>query len=114
MAMTWEDIVRFARHYPHVEESTSYGEPSLKVGRKMLTRLRVADNAITLKDVAFEERDMLIEMRPDVFFVEPHYQNYPIVLARLDALSLDHVAGLLERRWRNIAPKKVLKAWDAD
>lgn len=68
MSMTWDDVVAFALTLPEVAPSTSYGEPSLKVGKKMLARLREKDNSIVLPDVPSEEREMLADIAPDIFF----------------------------------------------
>ncbi|MEO4044566.1 MmcQ/YjbR family DNA-binding protein [Hoeflea sp. CAU 1731] len=108
--MTWDDVVAFALTLPEVVQSTSYGELSLKVGKKMLARLRWKDNSIVLPGVHSEEREMLSESAPDIFFWEPHYQDYAIVLARLDNAGVDDIAGLIERRWRAIAPKRAIAA----
>lgn len=110
MRMIWDDVVAFALTLPEVAPSTSYGEPSLKVGKKMLARLRGKDNSIVLPDVPSEEREMLADIAPDIFFWEPHYQDYAIVLARLDNAGVDDIAGLIERRWRAIAPKRAIAA----
>ncbi len=108
--MTWDDVVAFAVSLPEVAQSTSYGEPSLKVGKKMLARLRGKDNSVVLPDVPPEEREMLADTAPDIFFWEPHYRDYAIVLARLDNAGVDDIAGLIERRWRAIAPKRAIAA----
>jgi hypothetical protein len=111
--MTWDEVVTIARSFPGVEESTSYGTPSLKVNGKFLTRLRSEDASLVLVDVGFDEREMLMEAEPKVFHLTPHYQGYPSVLARLDGLHPGSLRNLLERRWRNVAPKRLVKAYDA-
>ena len=40
IGVTYETAVRLAMALPGVEEGTSYGTPSLKVRKKLLTRLR--------------------------------------------------------------------------
>ncbi len=98
--------------FPGVEEAVSYGEPSLKVRKSLLTRLRKNDESIVLLDVDMFERDQLIEMEPDTYFLEEHYAGHDIVLAKLFALDLVPLEMFLERRWRNIAPKKLVKEHD--
>lgn len=107
--MTWDEAVNIARELPEVETSTSYGTPALKVGRRLLTRLRPEDESLVLLDVPIDEREMLIEADPDVFHTTPHYRDYPAVLARLSAIAPDTLRAFLDRRWRNIAPKRALK-----
>lgn len=111
--MTWDEVRDIALSFPEVAESTSYGTPSFKVKGKFLTRLRTEDDSLVLVDVGFDEREMLIEAEPETFHTTPHYKDYPSVLARLSHLSPDVLRGFLERRWRNVAPKRAVKAWDA-
>ena len=111
--MTEEDVRQLALALPHVEETVAYGKPAFKAFGKFLTRVRQEDSSIVLVGVEFDEREMLMEAEPDVFHITPHYQNYPSVLARLATVDPGTVRSFLERRWRQCAPKKVLKQWDA-
>ena len=109
---SWNEVVEFARTFNGVEVSLSYGEPSLKVGRALLARHRVADDSIVLKGIDPDERDALIARSPDVFFLEDHYAGYDIVLAQIAAASLDQLTSFIERSWRTLAPKRSVKAYD--
>ena len=111
--MGWDDVVTLAGALPGIELSTSYGTPALRVRGKLLTRLRPEDDSITLHDVPPDEREMLIGADPSVFHTTPHYAGYPIVLARLPALEPATLRRFLERRWRAIAPKRAVEAFDA-
>ena len=111
--MTEEDVRQLALALSHVEETVAYGKPAFKAFGKFLTRVRQEDSSIVLVGVEFDEREMLMEAEPDVFHITPHYQNYPSVLARLETVDPGTVKGFLERRWRQCAPKKFLKEWDA-
>jgi len=111
--MTEEDVKAIALSLPQVEEAISYGRPAFKAFGKFLTRVRREDNSIVLVGVEFDEREMLMEAEPEIFFITPHYKDYPSVLARLDAVEPGTVKSFLERRWRQCAPKKFLKEWDA-
>jgi hypothetical protein len=111
--MTWDEVRQIALSLPGVEESTSYGTPAFKVAGKFLTRLRPEDDSLVLVDVPFDERDMLMEADPETFHITPHYQAYPSVLARLSRVHPDSLANFLERRWRNVAPRRLVKAFDA-
>ncbi|WP_162787266.1 MmcQ/YjbR family DNA-binding protein [Notoacmeibacter marinus] len=110
--MRWKDVVELALQWPEVEESVSYGEPSLKVRKRLLTRHRVEDDSVVLLDVPADERDHLIEIMPEVFFCEPHYEGYETVLARLEHAHPEVIGRLLERRWRSSATKRALASFD--
>ena len=104
--VTWSDIETFAIALGGVEASISYGEPSLKIGKALLTRFRVSDNSAVLRSVDFDERDDLISAHPDIFFVEDHYLSHDIVLARLEHAALDDVAPYIRRTLARLAGKR--------
>lgn len=104
--MTWDDIIQLVSDLPDVAVSTSYGTPALKVKGRLLTRLLPEHGSLVLLDVPAEEREMLIEADPGTFHTTPHYDGYPAVLARLDALQPETARRFLERRWHGIAPKR--------
>jgi hypothetical protein len=63
--------------------------------------------------VPIDEREMLMEADPETFHITPHYQAYPAVLARLSQAHPGSLANFLERRWRRVAPRGLVKAFDA-
>ncbi|WP_299744208.1 hypothetical protein [uncultured Tateyamaria sp.] len=107
--MRWSDVVELALQWPEVSESVSYGEPSLKTRKRLLARHRMDDDSLVLLDVPVGERDHLIEIMPEVFFIEPHYLSHDIVLAKLANIPSDVLERLLVRRWRSSASKRALK-----
>lgn len=112
--MTRDEAHALIMTFPAVEEGTSYGQPSYKVKGKFLTRLRAEDDSLVLMDVGFDEREMLMEAEAGTFHLTPHYQGYPSVLARIATIHEGSLKGLLERRWRKIAGKAMIKAYDAE
>jgi hypothetical protein len=48
-----------------------------------------------------------------VFFLTPHYEGWPGVLVRLEAVDPAQLAELVEDAWRTQAPKRLIKAHDA-
>jgi len=110
--MTLEEMRRIILSFPGAEEGTSYGRPFL-VNRKFFTRLRAEDDSLVLTGVPIDEREMLMEAEPGTFHVTAHYKDYPAVLARRETLHPGSLRSFLERRWRKIAPEKVVREWEA-
>ena len=52
-------------------------------------------------------RDMMIAADPRVFFTEPHYNGYPAVLVRLDAVTMSQLEIIVTEAWRCLAPKEL-------
>jgi hypothetical protein len=106
--------LKLVSKFPGVEESISYGTPSVKVKGKILSRLRTeAEGALALH-CDFVDREMLLQAAPEVFFVTDHYRNYPMILIRLDKVRADALPDLIERAWRMRAPAKLVAQYDKD
>jgi hypothetical protein len=112
--MTEDEMREIAMSFPGVTEGSSYGRPSFLVNKKFFTRLRREDDSLVLLEVSFDEREMLMEVEPETYHFTAHYKDYPSVLARIATLHPGSLRNFLERRWRRIAPKKLLKAWEAE
>jgi hypothetical protein len=109
----WKDVVESASRLPGVEEGMSYGTPSLKVRGKFMCRLRTNPDALVVRVIDLADRDALLLGHTDVFFITPHYEGYPAVLVRLEAVDPSMLAELVEDAWRIQAPKRVIAAYDA-
>jgi hypothetical protein len=46
--------------------------------------------------VGFRRRGELIAARPETFYLKPHYEPYPVVLARLDCIKRAELKQLLQ------------------
>ena len=66
--------------------------------------------AIRTEDIG--SRDALIAAEPNKFFTEPHYQNFPAVLVRLQEIEFDELRELLIEGWRCQAPKALVREYD--
>jgi hypothetical protein len=110
MAVAKAAFKKIALSFPETHEKLSYGQPSIFVAKRFFTRLRSEDDSVVLTVESIDERDMLIEADPKVFFITDHYRNYPHVLARIKHIDKKTLHGMLERHWRRIAPKKVVKS----
>ena len=107
--MTFDDV----RAWPEVEDGTSYGTPALKVRKKLLARLKEDHDSLVMPGVPQDEREMLVESRPKLFYFTDHYRDYPIVLIRLSKAARADVEPSLLRQWRALASKAAVKEYDA-
>jgi hypothetical protein len=109
MSVTKAQYKKVALSFPGGNEKQSYGKPSFFIDTKFFTRWRDEEDSIVLIVDSIDERDMLLEADPQTFFIMEHYRNYPSVLAYASKIDAKTLRGMLERRWRKIAPKKLLK-----
>jgi hypothetical protein len=111
--LTFDDVRRITLAWPEVEDGTSYGTPALKVRKKLLARLKEDGDSLVMLGVPQDERYMLIESQPKVFYFTDHYRDYPTVLIRLSRAKPAQVEPLLRRRWRELASKAAVREFDA-
>lgn len=101
-------MVAAASGLPEVWLTTTHGTPSLKVGKKLLARLREPDVlAIYVRDEA--EKFGLIEAAPEIYATTPHFDGYAMVLARLSAISDPELALRMRFAWEQRSTPTILK-----
>jgi hypothetical protein len=97
---------------PDVEEGTSFGAPALMVGGTMFVCIptnKSAEPGSIVVRMSFLERDLRLRAEPAAYYVKPHYEGYPCVLARVQSLNDEALAELLETGWQFIRSKRTAK-----
>jgi hypothetical protein len=56
---------------------------------------------------------MLLASDSDKFFTEPHYNGFPAVLVRLQAIGTSELRELIIEAWRTQAPRALVSEYDA-
>ncbi|KAA9108386.1 MmcQ/YjbR family DNA-binding protein [Microbacterium rhizomatis] len=69
---------------------------------------------IGVRTDGLDVKEALIGSFPDVFFTIPHFDGYPAVLVRLDAIEPAHLAEVVTDAWLVQAPKRTANAWLAE
>jgi hypothetical protein len=110
---SFDDIREIAHALPGVVDGTSYGTPALKVGGKLIARMHQSIDCVVLRSDLLD-REILMQSAPDVFFITDHYQNYPWILLRLGALDKRVLPELIERAWRLVASRTLVKKYDSE
>ena len=62
-------------------------------------------NVIAVRVASLDERNRLLAADPVKFFTEPHYEGFPAVLVRLDAVTVQNLEGLIAAGWQCQAPR---------
>jgi hypothetical protein len=123
---TWADVRRTCATLPEVESAErGEGTAAWRVGGKLFAWERplrksdlaaLGDAAPTGAVLAARVPDegvkhALVADDPDVYFTTPHFEGYPAVLVRLDAIDRADLAELLTEAWLARAPKRLAKQW---
>ncbi|ELX12648.1 hypothetical protein Jab_1c12630 [Janthinobacterium sp. HH01] len=93
---------------PEVEESTSYGTPALKVKGKLMARLKEDGESVAIR-TTWEERERLLMVESETYYITDHYRDHPWVLIRLPQAHRDGATRRLAQAWLLAASKSLLK-----
>lgn len=122
---TWDDVRRSALALPGADERVSRGLRQWAVRQKGFVwerPLRRADIE-ALGDAAPEgailgahvehlgAKEALLADAPEAFFTTPHFDGYPAVLVRLDAIIPEDLEELITEAWLARAPKRLADAY---
>jgi hypothetical protein len=123
---TQADVRRIALAQPDTEEAADHFAFSVRNKGKLkgfawvwLERLapkkpRVPNPGVLAVRVANEaQKDLLLSAEPAKFFTEPHYNGFPAVLVRLEAVSVADLEMLIQEAWRCQAPGEAGRKLDA-
>jgi hypothetical protein len=104
--VTFAKIKTLAFALAGVEEGTSYGTPALKVRGKLMARLKEDEETLVLR-VTWEERERLLAVYPEVFYLTEHYRTGPWVLIRMSAATEAQAKASLLHAWNQSAPSSL-------
>ncbi len=122
---TWDDVRRIALALPDTSEQLSHGHASWRVrdrGFVWERPLRPAD-VRALGDAAppgpilgarvehLIAKEALLADNPEVFFTTPHFDGYPAVLVRLEAIATDGLEEVIVEAWLARAPKRLAREY---
>lgn len=100
-----------ALRLPEVNESTSYGAPSLKVKGKNFASVRGPQEMVL--HCPLEHKELLMEMAPEIYWQTDHFKGWPGLLVRLEVIGDEELSLRLEDAWRFRAPKRLADAYAA-
>ena len=122
---TWDDVRRIALALPETTEAVSWEHAHWRVKDKGFVwerPLRRSDLE-ALGDAApngpilgarvehLVAKEALLADDAGVFFTTPHFDGYPAVLVRLDAIADDDLEEVIVEAWLCRAPKRLAQAY---
>jgi hypothetical protein len=111
--MATEKTVRaLALGLPETREKPCYGTPGFYVKQKLFARL-LPDPKLLAVRCDPSEREALLRVAPEMFLLTPHYEGWPMVLIRLPKIERADLEERLVEAWRFVAPKRLLRDFDA-
>jgi hypothetical protein len=122
---TWDDVRRIALALPDTSERVSRDLRQWRVKDKLFVwerPLRRSDHE-ALGDAAPDgpilgarvehlvAKEAMLADDSGVFFTTPHFDGYPAVLVRLEAIAPDDLEEVIVEAWMAQAPKRLVKAY---
>jgi hypothetical protein len=118
---TWDDVRSLALALPETAEVTSRGNIQWRVKDKLfvwerplrrpdLEALGAAAPDGPILGARVEHvvaKEALIADAPEIYFTTPHFDGYPAVLVRLEAIGLEELTELVTDAWLCRAPKRL-------
>ena len=105
--VTWDEVRAVALALPEVEEGTSWGRASFAVRDKTFAGLSRHEGAMWAR-CDREERPLIVESKPDVYRLTPHFEASPAhLLVWLEHADEDDVRERLIDAWLLKAPKRL-------
>ena len=100
--MTIAAAMKIGAALPDVEQTTTWGAPTLKVrGRMMACKAinKQAEPNTMFVCLPIPQREELIAADPATYYMKPHYEEYPCVLVRLSQIHPDALRDLMRMGW---------------
>ncbi|OAN39048.1 MmcQ/YjbR family DNA-binding protein [Microbacterium sp. H83] len=127
---TLEDVRDIALALPGVSERVNghTGEPGWRLktghiawirGATGVDRRQLADlgrdwpdgPVLGVRVASLEQKDEMLAAEPEILFTIPHFDGYPGLLVRLDAIDRERLAEIIADAWVERAPVLVAKRW---
>jgi hypothetical protein len=109
----WETVREIALSFPEVEESGADRVAFRVRGKLFAWAARERDGGGLGIRVEGDEKQLVLDSNPDVYFSSPHYDGWPGVQVRLEEIDREELRMRLEDAWLIQAPKKLAAAFIA-
>jgi hypothetical protein len=107
----WADVRTIALSFSEVEESGDDGVAFRVRGKLFAWAARERDGGGLAIRVEREEKQLILDSNPSVYFSSPHYEGWPGVQILLDAIAPEELRERLEDAWLIQAPKRLASAY---
>ncbi len=125
---TFDDVRRIALSLPETTEAVSWGNAHWRVKNKGFVWERPLNQSDRVALEALGEdapdgallgvriadigvREAMIADDPSIFSTIPHFDDFPAILVRLDAIGLPELEELIVEAWLDRAPKKLAQQY---
>jgi hypothetical protein len=122
---TWDDVRRIALALPETTEDVSrdlrrwnvrgkgfvWERPLRRSDLEALGKSAPDGPILGARVEHLGAKEALLADDPSVFFTTPHFDGYPAILVRLDAIGVDELDEVIVEAWLARAPKRLAGAY---
>ncbi|WP_258881302.1 MmcQ/YjbR family DNA-binding protein [Paenibacillus sp. sptzw28] len=101
----------FILSLPETVEIDHFGKPSFRINNKIFATIQPDGITLTIKTVG-EDRTIYTTMDPETYRIPETFSKLNYMHINLYTASPEELKGLLNKAWRSVAPKRVVKAFD--
>lgn len=94
-----EDLRSLALNLEDALEKPCYGTPGFYYKKKLFARLLEDESTVVIK-IDKGDREKRIQADPETFFVTDHYLNHPMMIIRLNRVTHEDLAELIQDAWQ--------------
>jgi hypothetical protein len=110
----WDTVREIALSFPEVEEAGEERVVYRVKGKAFAWAARERDGGGLGIRVDREEKQLILDANPDVYFTSPHYDGWPGLQVRLENIDREELLQRLEDAWLIQAPKRLAAAYVAE
>lgn len=110
----WDAVSEIALSFPEAEDSGGDRVAFQVRGKSFAWAARERDGGGLGVRVERDEKQLILDSNPAVYFSSPHYDGWPGVQIRLEAIDREELRERLEDAWLIQAPKRLAAAYMAE
>jgi hypothetical protein len=110
----WATVQALALSFPEVEAGSG-NRPAFSIrGKGFAWEARERDGGGLAVRVDRDEKELILDSNPVVYFTSPHYTGFPAVQIRVEAIGEEELRERLEEAWLIQAPRRLAAVYVAE
>ncbi|GAB2828434.1 MmcQ/YjbR family DNA-binding protein [Actinoallomurus bryophytorum] len=110
---TGEDLRKLALSLPEASERETWGSATFRVRDKIFVMMSADGTGASVKATK-DEQSALIAEDPETFTYPAYVGQHGWIGVDVERIGTDHLRELVTEAWRMTAPKRVVRAFDAE
>jgi hypothetical protein len=107
----WATVRALALSFPEAETGSGDRASYSVRGKGFAWEARERDGGGLAVRVERDEKALILDSNPAVFFTSPHYNGFPAVQIRVEAIGDEELRERLENAWLIQAPKRLAASY---